>query len=309
MTTGGSGPGREPGEARLDEVMLAMDVVDTLRHRERVIERELGAEDRERRLKQRLREIYASQGIDVSDDVLEQGVRALHEERFVYRAPGPGLARTLAVLYVRRSVWGKWAAGVVAAVAAALLIYQLGVRGPALREIETLPARLETAHQAVIDVAADTEAAAEADAFAAAGETAIERGDYDAAREAVGELRELRAVLEREYELRVVSRPGELSGVWRVPEENPNAENHYLIVEAIAPDGETLTLPIRSEEDGRVRSVARFGLRVDEATFQRVAEDKRDDGIIQNDIVGVKRRGELDPDYRIETTGAAITDW
>jgi len=293
----------------LDELMLAMDVVDTLRHRERLIERELGAEDRERALKERLREIYAAQGIEVSDAVLEQGVRALHEERFVYKPPEPGLGRTLALLYVRRDRWGKPALAAIAAIAAVLIVYQLAVRGPALREIETLPERLDVAHRAVVDLAAEPTAVAQAETLANRGETALERRDYDAAEESVRELRAMRAALEREYELRVVSRPGELSGVWRVPDENPQAQNFYLIVEAIAPDGATLTLPIRNEEDGKVREVSRWGLRVDEQTFRRVAADKRDDGIIQNDVVAVKRRGEIEPEYRVASTGAAITEW
>ena len=48
---------------------------------------------------------------------------------------------------------------------------------------------------------------------------------------------------------------------------------------------------------------------MDEDTFNRVAADKRDDGIIQQAVVGAKRRGELDPQYSVATTGAAITDW
>ncbi|MBN1240566.1 MAG: hypothetical protein JXB36_18835 [Gammaproteobacteria bacterium] len=296
-------------KAPLDEVMLAMDVVDTLRHRERVIERELGAEDRERQLMRRLREIYASQGIEVSDEVLAQGVRALREERFVYTPPEPGLGRVLAELYVTRGRWGKWVGGTAAIIAAALLAWQLGVRGPQLRAIEALPAELAAAQRAVVDIAAEPQAADEAERLAAAGEAALERGEHDAAREALAELRGLRTNLEREYELRIVSRPGELSGVWRIPEENPAAQNYYLIVEPVAPDGSTLTLPIRNEEDGRVRDVSRFGLRVDEETFQRVARDKQDDGVIQSDVVGVKRAGELEPEYRMATTGAAITEW
>ncbi|MGB5297749.1 MAG: DUF6384 family protein, partial [Thiogranum sp.] len=68
----------------LDDVMLAMDVVDTLRRRRRLVERELDAEGREQDLKQRLRKIYTAQGIEVPDHVLEEGVAALKEERFVY---------------------------------------------------------------------------------------------------------------------------------------------------------------------------------------------------------------------------------
>ncbi|HEX6995917.1 MAG TPA: DUF6384 family protein [Gammaproteobacteria bacterium] len=311
MTTPGGPPAPRAAEdqAPLDEVMLAMDVVDTLRHRERLIERELGAEDRERQLKERLREIYAGQGIEVSDAVIEQGVRALRENRFVYQPAEPGLRRSLAVLYVTRDRWGKWVGAGVAAVAAVLLTYQLAIRGPALREIEELPHRLEAAEQAVLDVAIVPEAEAEARSLAAEGDAALGRGDYDDAREAVAELGALRARLEQQYELRIVSRPGELSGVWRIPEDNPSAQNYYLIVEAVAPDGSVVGLPVENEETGETETVTRFGLRVDEATFNRVREDKSDDGIIQNNVVGVKRRGELEREYLVETTGATITEW
>ena len=295
--------------APLDEVMLAMDVVDTLRHRERVIERELGAENREQRLTERLREIYASQGIEVSDDVLAQGVRALREERFAYAPPEPGPGRALAVLYVTRGRWGKWVGGTAAVFAAVLLAYQVLVRGPELRSIEALPAELRVAHQSVIDVAAEPEALSDAMAIAGVGEAALRRSEYDEAREAVAELRDLRERLELQYELRVVSRPGELSGVWRIPEDNAAAENYYLIVEPVTADGSTLTVPVQNEEDGRVHSVSRWGLRVDEETFRRVAQDKQDDGIIQQAVVGMKRRGALEPEYSVPTTGAAITDW
>ncbi len=42
-------------KAKLDDLMLAMDVVDTLRHQEKLIERELGQEARDTALKTRLR--------------------------------------------------------------------------------------------------------------------------------------------------------------------------------------------------------------------------------------------------------------
>ena len=67
--------------------MLAMDVVDTLRHRERLVERELNEDVRDEQLIDRLRALYKSQGIDVPDRILAQGVKALKESRFVYTPP------------------------------------------------------------------------------------------------------------------------------------------------------------------------------------------------------------------------------
>ena len=85
--------------------MLAMDVVDTLRHRQGLVERELSAGDRRTRLIEQLRETYHSQGIEVTDEVLEQGVAALEENRFAYTPPTSGLRVALARAYVKRSSW------------------------------------------------------------------------------------------------------------------------------------------------------------------------------------------------------------
>ena len=114
-------------KAPLDELMLAMDVVDTLRHKELVLARELTAEDRDAKLLEQLREIYTSQGIVVTDEILQRGVDALREERFVYPQPEPSFSRTLAHAYVTRGRWGKRAgAGVGGA-------RRRGARVPAVR--------------------------------------------------------------------------------------------------------------------------------------------------------------------------------
>ena len=94
-------------KASLDELMLAMDVVDTLRHKELVLARELEGEYRDAKLLAQLREIYTSQGIVVTDEILQRGVDALREERFAYPQPEPSFSRTLAHAYVTRGRWGK----------------------------------------------------------------------------------------------------------------------------------------------------------------------------------------------------------
>jgi hypothetical protein len=40
-----------------------------------------------------------------------------------------------------------------------------------------------------------------------------------------------------------------------------------------------------------------------------VRGDKQDDGIIQNNRAGVKRRGYLLPEYSIPVQGGAILEW
>jgi len=108
----------EPKKFALDEVMLAMDVVDTLRHQRSLVERELQSEDREQELVEKLRKIYADQGLEVSDEVIAQGVRAMREERFAYRPLKRGLKTRLAHVYVHRGRWAKGAVILLIALAA-----------------------------------------------------------------------------------------------------------------------------------------------------------------------------------------------
>src|SRR4051794_14577350 len=128
---------RPPGAAApapaLDETMLAMDVVDTLRHADRLVERELEGDARRAALKQRLREIYATQGIAVPDTILDQGVAALEEHRFSYTPTPPSFGRSLATLWATRARWGR----AVAIAAGVLLLagggWWFGVHVPAER--------------------------------------------------------------------------------------------------------------------------------------------------------------------------------
>lgn len=297
-----AGPGsKQP----LDEVMLAMDIVDTIRRRERLLQRELDTEGREEDLKERLRRIYAAQGIDVPDHVIAQGVAALKGGRFVYAPPADGIAKKLALLYVSRGRWGKWALGALGALLVAGAAYWATVVAPTA----DLPRRIEAMHAEVLQVTATDEARAAAGQLLATGKAALRDQDSARAKAALASLDDLRARLEQEYVLRVVNRPGEQSGVWRIPDVNAAARNYYIVVEPIDVRGDVLTVPIENEETGKTERVKKWGLRVDERTFNAVANDKKDDGIVQRDRFGAKRRGALAPEYEMPTTGAAITQW
>ena len=289
----------------LDELMLAMDVVDTLRHREILVERELHAEGRDQKLIGRLREIYASQGIEVPDHVLQEGVEALTQERFVYTPPKRSLSVIFAQLLISQGKWLKRAAvaGLLLAVLAGGISFFLAASE------DRLPQELAAQRDAAVAVAVADSAKEQVRQRYNSGMAALRAGDLKEAKNSAKALESMRAHLEQAYELRIVSRPTDRSGVWRVPDVNSKARNYYLIVEAVTAGGQTLSLPIVNEEDGKTYRVNKWGLRVDQQLFERVAADKQDDGIIQNRRVGVKRRGDLDPEYLMRTNGAAITKW
>jgi len=289
----------------LDDVMLAMDVVDTLRRKKRLVERELDEYGREEDLKERLRKIYAAQGIEVSNAILEEGVQALKEDRFRYRPPPDSLGVRLAQLYVSRRTWGKWLLGALATIAIMVAGWQYLVVGPR----NALPRELKAVHAEVVDLAKEQSADARADNLLATAQQAIRDGDTDDAQAALTQMQRMRAQLASSYRIQVVNRPGERSGVFRIPDINPSARNYYVIVEAIGPDGRSVAVPVQNEETGKIEQVKQWGLRVDEPTYNRIAADKRDDGIIQNDIMGHKEPGYLNPSYDVNTNGAAITQW
>lgn len=289
--------------AKLDDVMLAMDVVDTLRHREQLVSRELDASERDDQLLERLRQIYASQGIEVSQQILEEGVTALREGRFTYAPPPRSAATRWAHFYINRGRWGKALLALVVVAIVAALAYDAAVRAP----IRNLRTDLETVHAAVLAQALVPAADQRADTLYQQALTELSRGNNSEARSSLTTLKELQAQLEQSYTLRIASSPD--TGVFRIPDLNTGARNYYIIVEAIDANGRRVTVPIRNEETGATERVQQWGLRVDEATYQRVRDDKLDDGIIQDDLFGQKRAGYLEPDYLFPTTGAAITEW
>ena len=131
-----SDPQQASSAPPIDDLMLAMDVVDTLRHNQDLVARELDETRHEAALIDRLREIYRSQGIAVSDIVLQEGVQALKERRFAYSPPQPGWRTSLAHLWVSRRRFGKALLAAAAAAAVAWAVYRFGMVGPERRRAE-----------------------------------------------------------------------------------------------------------------------------------------------------------------------------
>lgn len=157
-------------------------------------------------------------------------MRALKESRCVYTPPGFG--RTLALAWVHRGRAGKALLGLLVTAGIGWGAYQVSVVRPAQQHTEQaraqtereqreltdlLPRALEQGHQEVLAEAQMDDARRRADRILADGRSALAHRDGAGAKKAISDLDELRADLRREYVLRIVSRPGELSGIWRVP--------------------------------------------------------------------------------------------
>ncbi len=303
-------------DAPLDDLMMAMDVVDTLRHEEGQVARELKTDERDAAMVERLRQVYASQGIDVPDHILKAGVEDLKRDRFVYSPPSAGFQRTLAMIYISRSTWSKWLAAVVAVIIVCIAAWYFIVKLPAQRaeadllaRLQALPATYTELVGRIDSLTENTEIEADAARLATDGNLALSDGNNEAAFKAEADLRDLAGRLQEVFEVRIISREGVPTGVSRIPESNPDTENYYIVVEAVDADGKILERRIVSEESSEAELVDKWGQRVSETIYNAVRRDKMEDGIVQKGVLGQKRRGELDIKWRSGVQDGAITKW
>ncbi len=406
----------------MDELMLAMDIVDTLRHEQSLVERELASTDRDDAFVARVKQIYASQGIEVTDTLIRQGVESLKQDRFVYQPPKRTFSVRLAEVWIDRWRWSKralitglivFAGWLVVAVpnrfmaerayrAYVTSVSELQQTGdtlarrrdaltPRLTAIAADPpalvaaplqvahTRIEAEHSALIKTwpGAATTMALDADHFAkdpdaatnalatprqqltdavdqierveaqltraealrtaaltltqldaqfagltlaepaqaqvasqrAQAEASLRAGEISTAKLALQAMERTAATVNLAYTLRIVNREGVKSGVWRHHADAPDGKNYYVVVEAIDAAGNALMLPVLNEETQRTQAVSLFALRVPQSEYERVKADKLDNGLIDDALVGEKRRGELDAEYHIAVAGGTITDW
>jgi len=348
---GGSGdtsPDHGRKDQSLDEMMLAMDVIDTLRHQEDAVQRAVDQDKRDEELKARLRSIYADQGIPVPEHILQQGIETLRQDQFVYRPTPFGLSRLLALIWVKRIEPPIRNAFIVMTCIVILVVYlainydkdrlsqppattatpttsvpRVVVTAPvpsapsplpenkpaALSPIDRLAQDLSEAASLALSEARDDDARARVRQVQEAGVKALSYPDESRAKLALAELKWMHAVLSAEIKLTIVSRPNEYTGLYRIPDDNPDARNYYIVVEPVLSTGQKILFSILSEETGRSRSVTIWAVRVPKATYDKVGKDKTDDGILQNNVMGIKPRGTFQYTMQMDVSDGKITEW
>lgn len=194
-------------EAPLGDLMAAMDVVDTLRHQQGIAERELDGEGRKQRLLARLRDLYDAQGIDVSDQVLQEGIEALEQERFQYKPVSPSWQTKLAHIWVSRSRWGK-PIGFLSIVAIIFLAYYIFAEVlPEHRLQANLPKQLDSVLDDIKGSSKKPELIEQAEQSAIIAKRAITQEDYTSAKTALADMSSVAKLLNTAYTIRVWVRP------------------------------------------------------------------------------------------------------
>ncbi|MGP0171135.1 DUF6384 family protein [Pseudomonas sp. NCHU5208] len=103
----------------------------------------------------------------------------------------------------------------------------------------------------------------------------------------------------------VVSRSSERSGVERTyRERGVSGRAWFAIVEATDASGNVIKVPILDVETDKKAVVQTFGVRISEAEYQRLKEDKQQDGHIDNRHMGTKPAKSLTIDWTPRTLSA-----
>ena len=299
----------DKASAPLEDLMVAMDVVDTLRHEDSMVARELDGEGRRERLLERLRSMYSAQGIDVPDRVLQEGIAALEQKRFEYKAVPASWRTRVAHMWVSRGRWGKPLIFLMLVGSIFLGVYFFKEVLPEQQLRANLPQQIDASVAAVIAKAKNPLVVERATQLADQARSSLDQNVLEDAQIGAAKLKEMQHRLNQAYKIRIVSRANQNSGIWRRPPNNSGGRNYYLIVEAIDANNNVVAVELVNEENNKQSKAKVWGLRVSEQTFHAVAADKRDDGIIQNNVVGEKKLGFLKHDYLLETSGATITEW
>lgn len=146
-------------------------------------------------------------------------------------------------------------------------------------------------------------------ALVVAGETALLRGQAGGANAALDQLRDLTQLGAASYTLRITNDPNEQTGVWRHHSSSPGARNHYIVVDAVDAAGAQVQVQVVNEEDGSRHKVSRFAVRVPESVYNRVRDDKLDNGLVDDNNFGTKKSGTLETKYAFDVEGGMITSW
>jgi hypothetical protein len=301
--------GERAETAPLGELMLAIDVTDTLRRRPELADKPDPVAA--------LKDIYAALGIGASATALADGIAAYRSGRFVYAPPTRGLGAMLARLYVVRRHWlaGALSIGLMLAIALGgyFLVYRpyrdAQIEAAKVELAQTIPTQIDAAYQAIFEETKVQQAANDAAVLRDKGKAAAAKGDRSGAESALTELIAIRDTLREDFRLGIVDKPSVKWGFWTFPEDNSDATNYYLVVEARDSGGKILSVPVRNEPNGRIETVTMWGVRVPEEVYRAVEADKNDDGVIEHNLVGVKQYGFLEPAYLIAVLGGALTRW
>ena len=122
-------------------------------------------------------------------------------------------------------------------------------------------------------------------------ESYIQLADVSNLKKINSELTDINYTLNQEYTIEVINNSAIKTGVWRksktcppknLDDTDPEGKNFYIIVHAVTPRGEEVTLTKKNATDGKYEDVKIWGEKVPQDVYLRIKKDKMDDNLVNN---------------------------
>ncbi|MCA9260280.1 MAG: hypothetical protein KDA61_13810, partial [Planctomycetales bacterium] len=252
--------------------------------------------------------------IDVAIDRYYERLHEFHDPRWslqialahVWIRRGPIVKAALLVAFLAALAWGLLVAG--------FLPGETRDR----KRAENAYATAAQAASAIEQASNDEEVAAETRQLLAAAENFRDQRKLSDLHDVSQRLQSLLAQLNQEFTVAIQSASGERSGVEReyTDDQGTRHSGFYVIVEARDANDRPVQLPIFNRETERTEFVSRWGEQVPREVFDRLADDKLADGVLDERHFATKHRGERDweivlrgPDGAPLARQGQITHW
>jgi hypothetical protein len=307
----------------IQTILCAMDAVNAARNTEELLNDEVNIESRKSVLRDKLKQTYSSQGIAVSDDIIEKGVSEFFEQRYAFKKMPRNINLLIAYLYVSRAriatitsiafaviliVAGFWAliynittssqkAAVAKKIATEKAMIEADKKKEATlkSELSSLPAQIKSIGAAIIKLAKEDPVKQKAEFLMGESVAAVAASNIGSLKQIKTELDLLLAQISSEFEL-TINGSGK-TGFWRTLTKNPGEKRYYIVVNA-AYNGKSVSIPIKNEEDGKTYNVSQWAEQVSLSEFDAIRNEKASRGVLKEPVFAIKSKGYLNPTYK-----------
>jgi len=309
-------------QLQIADMVRILDVAAEMRSDREMASREFAVDETKQLLRERLLESSRLTGDSATPEEIDAAIEHYYQSLYTFREPTWSFSVALAHLYVRRVRLALATVGVVLAVAVGWLLFNpsSGWLSPSARYESQLQATVHDVQSLATSLqseAVDPQATLLIQEQVARLNVAVEKRDLATVQAVRQQLLQWQTILEEEYEVRVVSDPKAKSGMDRyfTDRSGKRVSGYYLIVEAHTADGRVVSRPVKNAETGRTETVKIWGESVPDEVWERIKADKKSDGILDETLFSVKKRGYLAPQIQMkgvsdsDATRRQITHW
>ena len=290
-------------QANVKSVLRIMDVASELRKKREQAEGELNVDDAKAEIREKILATAEITGEQLTPQEIDAAIDSFYGGLYRFEKPERNLQYRLAQLYIARSTLFR---RILLPLMLVLAVWYGFQTMGSLREskhnariakqLDILPAQAKKLHTACLAVARDDTARTRANDLFAKVASAEAAQDLKILEELNAKFQKLLDLLRQEYQVVVVNRPGERSGIDRYfsDQRGQRVSGYYLIVEAHDSNGQRIPIEIESKESNSRGEVLTWAERVPKSVYDRIRQDKMKDGTLEEVLFARKELGFTD---------------